>query len=485
MSQKSRSLLILLGLLAIGAAVGGYAWFGVYQQGKRDEAEKTRTDTLFAFKKDEVKKLTVTAKGETTAAERAETDWNIVAPLKTLGDTAPLDAIADKLAGLKQLREVKAPSGPEAYGLDKPRVKVVATLADGKTAELDIGADNPYDGTIYARKADDPRVSILEASIRPPLEKNTFDLRDKRLFVFEEGDLKHLDVAAAKTTYALERSDDGKWSLTAPQSFPADDSKASQIASSLRGLRATRFVSDQATEQDLVRYGLAHPAATVTLLLGKNPEKKTLLLGEVSEGGTSHVYAKRSELGSIAEVSPAILKDLDQSVSDLRDKTVLSFDSMQVLGLRFNVGGATFGASRTAAVDGGAFGDWKLSEAGAGPAKKWRLSALVGAMHDLKGASIVSDHATEAELKKDGLQPPLQKVTLLGPGDKVLAELLVGNVDQLKTYVKAADGPRVFLTETTRLSPLPANLQDLVETPPAVDGGGAAAAAVTSTPDKN
>src|SRR5208337_3935513 len=141
-----------------------------------------------------------------------------------------LDAIVDKLAGLKQKREVTAPGDPASYGPDKPRVVVVATLSDGKTAELDVGADNSYDGTLYARRAGDSRVSIVEASLRPTLDKTTFDLRDKRLFVFEEGDLKHLDVAAGKNAYGLERSDDGKWSLTAPQQLPADAMRASQIA---------------------------------------------------------------------------------------------------------------------------------------------------------------------------------------------------------------------------------------------------------------
>jgi hypothetical protein len=496
MTQKQRSLVTLATLLVIGALVGVYAWFGVYRPGKQEEAAKEKTDTLFDFKKEEVLKLSVTARGETTEAERPApspatdggpapvSEWRIVSPVHTSGDSANLDAIVEKLSGLKQKREVKAPDKLAAYGLDKPRAKVAATLVGGKSVELDLGADNTYDGTLYAHKAGDDRVSILEASVRPPLDKTTFDLRDKRLFVFEESDVKHLDVATGKNAYALERSEDGQWKLTAPQQMPADATKSGQIAGSLRGLRAVRFVTDQATQDDLVRYGLSKPAATVEMVIGHNPEQKTLVFGDVTEGGIHHVYAKRAELPYVAEVPATILKDLDQTTADLRDKTILSFDPAQVVGLRFSIGGATFEARKVAAADGGAGEAWRLVGPNEGPAKKWRLAALVTFLHDLKGSSIVSDHASDADLEKEGLKAPTRTVTVLGSGDRVLAELLIGKDDAGKTFLKAREVPRVFQLETSRLSQIPPNALDLAETPPPGDGGPSSVTAATSTPAK-
>jgi hypothetical protein len=495
MTQKQRSLTTLAVIVVIAGAFGAYAWFGVYQSGKQEEAAKERTDTLFDFKKDDVQRLSVTAQGETTEAERTPSvgggdagatarEWRIVAPIHAGGDAATLDAVAEKLAGLKQKREIKAPGDLASYGLDKPRIKVVATLSDGKTAELDIGADNTYDGTIYAKKVGDERVSILEASVRPPLDKSTFDLRDKRLFAFEESALERLDVASGKSVYALERSTDGQWKLTAPIQLPADTAKANQVANAVRGLRAVRFATEQSSGQDLARYGLSKPVATVEMVLANDPQQKTVVLGEVTEGDTHHVFAKRPELPYVAEVSAGILKDLDQSLTDLRDKTVLSFDPAQVAGLRFTLGSAPpFDAKKIAAADGG-FESWQLGAPSPGPAKKWRLAALLTWLHDLKGSSIAAEQASDSQLENDGLKPPKKVVSVLGSGDRVIAELFVGSDEGGKTFLKSAVRPLVFQVDTSRLSQLPADAQDLAEPPPAGDGGIGSARAASSTPAK-
>jgi hypothetical protein len=494
MTQKQRSLTTLAVVLGLAAAIGAYAWFGVYQVGKQEEAAKERTDTLFEFKKDDVLRLSVTAQGDATEAERSASsgggdagattarEWRIVAPIHAPGDAATLDGVVDKLSGLKQKREVKAPGDLASYGLDKPRIKVIATLSDGKTAELDIGVDNPYDGTIFAKKAGDERVSILEPSVRPPLDKSTFDLRDKRLFSFEESALERLDVASGKNVYALERTGDGQWKLTAPLQLPADTAKANQVASAVRGLRATRFATEQSGGQDLGRYGLAKPIVTVEMVLANDPQQKTLVLGEVVEGETHRVFAKRPELPYVAEVPATILKELDQSVGDLRDKTVLSFDAGEVAGLRFAFGSSpAFEVTRIAGADGGS-DTWRLGAPSPGPAKKWRLASLVTWLHDLKGSSIAADQASDSQLEKDGLKPPKKTVSVLGSGDRVIAQLLVGNDEGGKTFVKSAEKPAVFQIETSRLGQLPADAPDLAEPPPPGDGGSVTAA--TSTPAK-
>jgi hypothetical protein len=109
---------------------------------------------------------------------------------------------------------------------------------------------------------------------------------------------------------------------------------------------------------------------------------------------------------------------------------------------------------------------------------------LVTLLHDLKGSSIASEKATEAELKTNGLLPPAKKVTVLGAGDRVIAELYIGSEASGKVPVRSADIPRVFLVETSRLSQLPANAEDLAETPPPGDGGVGSASAASSTPGK-
>jgi hypothetical protein len=103
-------------------------------------------------------------------------------------------------------------------------------------------------------------------------------------------------------------------------------------------------------------------------------------------------------------------------------------------------------------------------------------------LRDLKGSSIAADQASDSQLEKDGLKPPKKTISVLGAGDRIIAQLLVGSDEGGKTFVKSAEKPSVFQIETSRLGQLPADAQDLAEPPPPGDGGSVTAA--TSTPAK-
>ena len=486
MTQKQKTLALLAVLASLAAAIGSYAWFGVYRAGEVEKKAKDQADTLFSFKKDEVKQLVVTAKGETTTIVRAGKDgWEISSPIKAPAEKLSVDSLVDKLAGLKRKRVVSNGADLKEYGLESPRIKIVVTLDSGKTHELDVGDDNPYDGTLFAKRGGDADIEICEGGLKYPLEKGLFDLRDKRVFDFDDNALHRLDVATPALAYGLEKGPDGSWKLVAPIQALADSTKVNQIASALRNLRATRFPTEQATVEDLKRFGLDHPGYTVEITLGKdapgkNPPGKTLTLSEQKEGGTDHVYAKRGDEPWIAEAPSTVLKDLGQSVMDLRDKTLLSFKEAEVTGMAFGIQGkAEIDAERqhTAADGGLGLDSWSLVKPTTGAAKRWKLSSLLSSLQTLKGSSIVAESASPSELEGFGLAKPSKTVKVLGPAGRVLAELLIGKTENNKVYVKSGNSPRVFGVEAYRLSQLPNDAAELVEAPAAKaasDGGAAA-----------
>lgn len=477
MTQKQKTLALLAALAATAGALGSYAWYGVYRKGEVEKTEKDRADTLFTFTKDEVKQVAVTAKGETTTIAREGKDaWTITSPIKTPAEKLSVDSLVDKIAGLKRKRVVTGPADPKEYGLQSPRIKIVLTLNSGKTSELDVGDDNPYDGTLFAKRGGDADVEVCEGGLKYPLEKGLFDLRDKRVFDFDETALHRLEVVTPSLAYGLAKAADGSWTIVAPVEATADAAKANQIAAALRNLRATRFTTEQASADDLKRFGLDHPGYTVQISLAKDLAPKTLALAEIKEAGTDHVYAKQGAEPWIAEVPSTLLKDLGQTVMDLRDKTVLSFKAADVTGLRFQTPNGTFEAKRERAqADGGATADnWSLVTPKAEAAKRWKLSSLLSALETLKGSSIVSESATKAELDGDGLSRPTKTVQILGAKGAVLAELLVGKVDNAKTYIKAGSSLRIYEVESYRLTQIPNDAVDLAETPPTAKDGGTA-----------
>ncbi len=473
MSQKQRSLTTLAVVAALAAALASYAWFGVYQKGVEEQKKTDAQNTLFTFKKDDVQKLTVTTKGQTTVVERDGTDWKITAPIQTRADKMPVDAIVDKLAGLKRKRAIDNPTDLKQYGLLAPRIRIGVTLTDGKTAELQIGDDNGYDGTLFTKTSGSSDVDVCEGALKYPLDKSLFDLREKRVFDFDDNVLTHLDVVGPKLTYSLDRNSSTDWKITAPVQEKADTAKTQQLAASLKNLKATRFASEVASADDLKKYGLDHATFTVNITLGKEENQKTLVLAEVKEGTQSKVYAKRAADAWIAEVPNSIVKDLDLSVMDLRDKTILDFKQQDATSLLFTVGtNLSFGADRHRTKTDGGFGQdtWTMSAPAVGDAKRWKASSVLSTLETIKGSSIVTDNPTGAELVGYGLNQPSKTVTVFGEGGKTLSKLLVGRTDKNKVYVKSEGSPRVFQVDSFRLAQLPSGVTDLMEEP-VKDGG--------------
>jgi hypothetical protein len=488
MNQMQKTLALLGGTLAVLLAVGSYAWFGVYQVDAKKAQEKERTDVLLPFPASAVEALTIIAGPDTTSLVRDGDAFRITSPIKAPADKGAAEGVASRLAGLKMLRTIGAQKDLKPFGLDHPRRKIAIPVGaskavDGGAAtpaasyEFDLGDDNSYDGTIFAKLGGSDKVVIVEAGVKGALTKTLFDLREKRVLAFEQPNLKHLDVATPKLAYGLDHVGDGQWKLTSPIAETADTTKANQIATALSTLRAIRFATEIATQEDLKRYGLDHPSDTAQLTLGDGAQK-TLVLAQVTDGKTPHAYAKRAEEAWIAEVPLNIFKELEVELMDLRDKQVLVFEPSDAKGLRFTNGGAPFEAKREMVKpgDGGAAVDtWTLEAKAKGTAKRFKLSGLLSNLHNLKGSAIAAEAATPAQLTQFGFDKPMKTAAVLGEGGKTLAELETGATKDSKTYVRSAGAKRIYTVDSYRLGDLPNTIEDLADLPPPVgapDAGG-------------
>jgi hypothetical protein len=138
----------------------------------------------------------------------------------------------------------------------------------------------------------------------------------------------------------LERKN-GKWALTAPTAFPADQDAASGLVTSLSPITADSVVEDRAA--DLSKYGLSAPSLTVTVHEKKGKSDEIVFGDDVPAG--SLVYAQHKGDPKIYTLSSSIKTSLDKSVNDLRDKRLLTFDTNQLtrIELASAKSGAEFG----------------------------------------------------------------------------------------------------------------------------------------------
>jgi hypothetical protein len=129
----------------------------------------------------------------------------------------------------------------------------------------------------------------------------------------------------------------GKWALTAPASFNADQDAANGLVTSLSPVTADSIVEDKPT--DLTKYGLSAPSLTVTVHQKKGKSDEIVFGDDVPAG--SLVYAQHKGNPKVYTLSSSIKTSLDKSVNDLRDKRLLTFDTNQLT--RIELGPVEFG----------------------------------------------------------------------------------------------------------------------------------------------
>jgi hypothetical protein len=141
-----------------------------------------------------------------------------------------------------------------------------------------------------------------------------------------EASVQSLELQKKDSAPVVIARQSGKWAITAPAAFRADQDALTSLLSSLAPATADSVVEDK--QSDIAKYGLTQPSLTVTIR-EKNGKSDTLFFGDDVPAG-SLVYARRNGDPKVYAVSSSIKTSLDKSVSDLRDKRLLTFDSNQL-----------------------------------------------------------------------------------------------------------------------------------------------------------
>ena len=120
----------------------------------------------------------------------------------------------------------------------------------------------------------------------------------------------------------LSRNSSGAWQITAPKALAADQDSVSTVLSALSSLNAERLLEDKAT--DLAAYGLAAPAAEITIT-SKNNKTQKLLIGDQTPSGSAF-YAMLAGDPRLFTLASYNKSSIDKTADDLRDKRLLTAD---------------------------------------------------------------------------------------------------------------------------------------------------------------
>jgi hypothetical protein len=118
----------------------------------------------------------------------------------------------------------------------------------------------------------------------------------------------------------------GKWTITAPTPYAADQDAANSIASSLAPANGDSVVEEK--PGDVSKYGLTNPSLTVTVH-EKGGKSDQLVFGD-DIPAQSMAYLRVSGNPKVYAVPTSLKTSFDKGVNDLRDKRLLTFDQGQL-----------------------------------------------------------------------------------------------------------------------------------------------------------
>lgn len=166
----------------------------------------------------------------------------------------------------------------------------------------------------------------------------------------------------------------GKWRITQPANFPADQDSVASLTSALAPLNADSVVEEK--NVDAAKYGLTSPSMSVTVGL-KNGKSDTIDFGDDAPAG-SLVYVARSSDPKIYAVTSSTKSTFDKTVNDLRDKRLLTFNSDKLTGVELDSkkGPVSFAKNNQ--------GDWQITKPAPYRADSFQVEELVRKLQDAK-----------------------------------------------------------------------------------------------------
>lgn len=443
--MRFRNTLILLVILALGI------WSVTYLN-KRDvkkEESKKANEKLLNLSSGRIQELWLEP-GDFHAI-RDSVEWRIVSPIQTLGDKSALDAIANLFDWAKTERVVSSnPSEYGEFGL-RPEYKRLIVRHSTQIDTFYVGDTNPTGSFVYAYKSGSGDVFLTTTSLKTNIDKSFFDLRDKSVLAFEQGQVREATVQHGAQQLAFIK-EGTEWKITRPKSVKADAAKITDLLSKVSNQRVSSYEDENPA--DLKSYGLDAPALTFSVFLGENRAQKTLAIGKQSGG---HFFARDLSRHSVFKVDTAFVHHLQISLADVRSKKILSFNAAEVSRLTVRQNDSTFVFVKDTTKT------WTMVSPQPLAIKGWKISSLVSELELMNASSFVDD--APPALRAFGFDAPLL-VCELYQDDRLIDQLFVGRQDgKGGLFVKNGADPGVYTVSKDLLDKIKINLQQLLEPP--------------------
>lgn len=313
--ERFKTTWILASVLLVLAAT---VYWGEIKGGKKREEQKEKEEKVLLFDKGKVESVTLlSSQGKFQAKRSGEKDWMLESPLKVAADKLVWNNIVDSLYDLKFSRVIAEKSEDLVpYGLKDAKVKVEIAIAVEKEKKiLYLGDENPVGDSLFATVGSSQKVILVPQYISSVFDKGLKDLREKKLFTFDQDKTQEIDISEAKGKKLVLKKEKDKWFIaSSAKKEEADSGRVLEILNTLNFLEVSNFIEED--PKDLAKYELKNPQLKVTLRDDKKAQLQ-LLFGKKDTVG---IYASKVSEKPIYQVNTYILDRISADTSRLIKK---------------------------------------------------------------------------------------------------------------------------------------------------------------------
>jgi hypothetical protein len=416
----------------------------------------------------QVTKIEIVTAQQTVRVERTNLVWKLTSPVVYPARSRQIEAFLEACAQAEARTSIDArdlrsqPRGLADYGLSPPVATVIFHLGNERR-ELRLGLPSPVGDSLYAQRAGDEGVLVVDASFVGQFPKYAHDWREPALVSLEGLSFNRVEVRSGGRGFEVTRDPLTQlWQITRPPPLKrADNAKLNLLVREMANWQIAQFVSDDPAA-DLQPFGLNPPQAELIVGQGTN-DLVTVQFGASPTNAPQLVFARRLSHTNIVLAPRNWLDALTQPHEAFRDRRLLAFlpDSVHQVAVQ---GASPFTLQRTTN------GAWRALNDTNFVADPELVAAFLDSIYDLEIADFEKDVVTDADLAAFGLAPPVTQITLLGQlpanalaaTNPVLGQILLGTgTSPNRVAVRRADESSVYGVPTSLIRRLPQSLVEL------------------------
>jgi hypothetical protein len=382
--------------------------------------------------------------------------WELKSPVVAKADKLEVDNLIKEFKDLVPSRILDEKGLDLAvYGLDTPALTVSLTFDTKKQAveKIVVGNKTPNAEAFYVKKSDASKIYLIPVNSVALWSKEASVFRDKTVLAFDSDKIIQLDLKYPKNKF-VGNKEQGQWWVTQPEKLKANQNKLDDLLWKLHGLSVKRFVEEQ--PQDLTVYGLNIPQIQVRL---KSADGNLLALdlGKINDADGT-MYAKTGDKSYIFSLETTAVNDIIvSSISDLRDRSVLTFESDSISKIELKYPDKTFVVVKEKE-------QWWVVQPNRIKADASKLDDILWRLSGL--AIIEFGEAKPKSLNKYGLDNPSITISLQNNTQKIPV-LFIGK-DEVKkhlVYARTSDKDYLFHLDDSILQDLKITEANIAEKP--------------------